>query len=81
MSLLSEQPGDDGLAAMLAEGAVVGCDRCRVAAAAVESECCGESLCLDCWGEHEGLCEDCFLEEAEEDVRPVVDVQVAHDLL
>ncbi|MGH9154120.1 MAG: hypothetical protein ACRD03_17435 [Acidimicrobiales bacterium] len=58
MSLLADQPGDDALAAVLAGGAVAGCERCGRVEAVSECPCCGRSLCGECSLQPGQLCHD-----------------------
>jgi len=74
VSVLADQPGDDALAAVVAEGAVVGCDRCSEAVAVYQCEGCGECVCERCWGDGVRFCEECGGEDSES--RPVQIVPV-----
>ena len=58
MSLLADQPGDDALAAVLAAGALAGCERCGRPEAVSECQCCCRSLCGECSLQPGQLCHD-----------------------
>ena len=63
MSLLADQPGDEALAAVLAAavlaaGALAGCERCGRPEAVPECQCCGRSLCGECSLQPGQLCHD-----------------------
>ena len=68
VSLLADQPGDDALAAVLAGGAVSGCERCGRVEAVSECSCCGRSLCGECSLQPAQPCHD---DEGGPDVDPM----------
>ena len=69
-------PGDEeGLADVGTTGWLVTCTRCGEAEGMIDCECCGDLLCIDCWGEGNAFCERCLGEE-EGDTRPVEPVDV-----